>query len=257
MLAGTRANTPGGGPLTRVKDMDRAGLARNDFDRLRAEYVAREQRFAGSDIYSPFNPSNLFMVQQRQRAELALLARHGLSRLEGRRILEVGCGRGGVLLNYLSYGAEPQTLHGTDLLLDRLQDAHNRLPHLPLSCTDGQRLPYCDNSFDLILQYTVFSSILDDSLKSTLASEMMRVLGKPGGLIIWYDFWLNPTNKETRGIRPPEIRQLFPGCGFEFRRVTLAPPIARRVVPLSWLLGTVLEKLKLFNSHYLVAIQPA
>ena len=84
---------------------------------------------------------------------------------------------------------------------------------------------------------------------------MMRVV-KAGGLILSYDFWLNPTNPQTRGIRPSEIRRLFPGCRFEFQRITLAPPIARRSVPISWLLSAFLEKLSLFNSHYLVAIQP-
>ena len=53
----------------------------------------------------------------------------------------------------------------------------------------------------------------------------------------------------------PAIRALFPGCAFDFRRITLAPPLARRLVPFSWLLAYLLEKLKIFNSHYLVAIQ--
>ena len=42
-------------------------------------------------------------------------------------------------------------------------------------------------------------------------------------------FWLNPTNPQTRGVRPAEIRQLFPGCSFKFERITLAPPITRRL----------------------------
>ena len=42
-----------------------------------------------------------------------------------------------------------------------------------------------------------------------MAEEMVRVLRKPDGLIVWYDFWLNPTNKQTRGIRPTEIKKLF------------------------------------------------
>ena len=72
----------------------------------------------------------------------------------------------------------------------------------------------------------------------------------------WYDFWLNPTNPQTRGIRPAEIRRLFPNCRYEFHKITLAPPIARRVVPISWMLALFLESLKIFNSHYLVAIRP-
>jgi len=84
---------------------------------------------------------------------------------------------------------------------------------------------------------------------------MLRVL-KPNGIILWYDFWLNPTNPQTRGIRPKEIRELFPNCNFEFHKITLAPPIARRIVPLSWGLALFLEGLKIFNSHYLVVIRP-
>lgn len=225
-----------------------------DLDRLRTEYARRAQRFAGSDIYSPFNPAHLFMVQQRQRAMLRLLRQCGIYPLAGKRILEVGCGSGGVLLEFLGYGAEPPLLHGVDLLPDRLDEAHCRLPHLPLVCADGQSLPYPPASFDLVLQYTVFSSILDDSIKVSMAYEMLRVL-KPDGMIFWYDFWINPANPQTRGIRPAEIRRLFPGCAFTFRRVTLAPPIIRRLVRFSWVLCILLEGLKVLNSHYLVAIQ--
>ena len=83
----------------------------------------------------------------------------------------------------------------------------------------------------------------------------MRVLTRTG-MIVWYDFWLNPTNPQTRGIRLGEIRRLFPDCRLDVRCVTLAPPIARRVVPLSWTLALVLENLRALNSHYLVGIKP-
>lgn len=229
----------------------------SELKRVREEYDARERRLAGSDLYSPFNPASLFMSQRRQRAELGLLRRYGFSELQNCRILEVGCGRGGVLNNYLGYGAVAANLHGVDLLPDRLVDAKKRLPTLPLVCADGQHLPYEDASFDLLMQYTVFSSVLDESIRARMAAEMLRVLRKPGGLIVWYDFWLNPTNKQTRGIRPAEIKRLFPGCEFEFHRITLAPPVARVLVPVSWTAAALLEKIRLLNTHYLVAIRVA
>lgn len=167
-------------------------------------------------------------------------------------MLEVGCGRGGVLIEYLSFGTT--SLSGIDLLADRVVEAKARLPQGVLSCADGQRLPFASGSFDLVMQYTAFSSVLDDTVKVNMAREMLRVL-RPDGSIIWYDFWLNPTNSQTRGIRPAEIKQLFPGCVYTFRRVTLAPPIARRLVRVSWLACALLEKLRLFNTHYLVAIR--
>jgi hypothetical protein len=87
-----------------------------------------------------------------------------------------------------------------------------------------------------------------------MAQELLRVT-RPGGMILWYDFWLNPSNPQTRGIRPAEIKRLFPGCTFRFERITLAPPLARRLVPLSWGLSLLLEGVKIFNTHYLVAIR--
>lgn len=225
----------------------------DDLERLKAEYADRETRLAGRDLYSYLNVGYLYMSQQRQRDELGLLRAQGLTNLGDASILEIGCGRGGVLLEYLRYGPCPERLHGVDLLPDRVQSAHRLLPHLPLACADGQNLPYPAGAFDLVLQYTVFSSILDEPIKARMAGEMLRVL-KPGGLILWYDFWVNPTNPQTRGVRPAEIRRLFPDCRMQLERITLAPPIARKLAPISWLGCALLEKLKIFNTHYLAAI---
>jgi len=67
---------------------------------------------------------------------------------------------------------------------------------------------------------------------------------------------LNPTNPQARGIRPKEIKRLFPDCRYEFQRITLAPPITRKLASISWGLCLFLESLKIFNTHYLVAIRP-
>jgi ubiquinone/menaquinone biosynthesis C-methylase UbiE len=228
----------------------------NDLERLRVEYANREQKFANSVIYSPLDPSNTYYRQQLERHVLRVLNQEGFNPISGFSILDVGCGSGGILLNFLSYGSQPESLHGIDLLSNRLREAKKFLPHLPFVCADGQNLPYPEDSFDIVLQYTALSSILDNRVKKNVAREMLRVL-KQSGMILWYDFWLNPTNKQTRGIRPKEIRLLFPRCNFDFHRITLAPPISRRLVPISWGLAFLVEKLSLFNTHYLVAIKPA
>ena len=223
--------------------------------RLHQVYAERAERRGGNAAYSLGDPAHLFTIQGRQRAIVRRLGREGLWPLAGRDILEVGCGSGGVLLELLSYGADAERLHGTDLLAERVAVAHRRLPHVAVTCADGGRLPYGDKSFDLLLQFTMFSSILDQALCYTVANEMRRVL-KPGGLILWYDFWLNPMNRQTRGIRPPEIRSYFPNSQYSFERITLAPPLSRRLVPLSWAGAVALEAMGLFNTHYLAAIRP-
>jgi ubiquinone/menaquinone biosynthesis C-methylase UbiE len=227
--------------------------ADRDLARLRGEYARR--RADSSDRYSAFNPSHLYALHQRQRALTAPLRRHGIVSLAGKRILEVGCGDGGVLIEYLTYSAALPMLIGIDLLEDRLSDARRRAPCARLACANGQALPFPDAAFDLVLQYTAFSSILDDRIKSDMASEMRRVL-RPSGHIIWYDFWLNPTNPQTRGIRQPEMRRLFANCEIAVSRVTLAPPIARRLVPISWIAAAALERLTLLNTHFIALITP-
>jgi ubiquinone/menaquinone biosynthesis C-methylase UbiE len=222
--------------------------------RMRRIYADREKKLAGEDSYSLANPAYLFVIQQRQQAILRALQREGLIPLDNKKILELGCGTGGVLLEFLAFGASPGFLHGTDLLAERVSKARSRMPHLPLSCADGGRLPYPDRSFDLVLQFTVFSSILNQPVCYTVSQEMVRVL-KPDGLILWYDFWLNPFNKQTRGVRPHEIREYFPGSRLTFERITLAPPFARRLVPITWTGALLLEKLRLFNTHYLATIR--
>lgn len=227
-----------------------------ELDRIRVVYAAWERRFVGSDRYSASNPGTAFLVRQRRREVMKLLRCQGLDSLAGRTILELGCGDGGVLLELLDLGAAPERLHGTDLRHQPLRAARAQLPGVGLTCADGQRLPYASGAFDLVLQYTVFTSVLEDRVKANLAREMLRVLRRPSGLILWYDFWLNPINRQTRGIRPAELRRLFPHCRYELRRITLAPPIARRLARLSRQLCAGLERLKVLNTHYLALIRP-
>jgi SAM-dependent methyltransferase len=234
----------------------RSKVPMDEITRIRQEYASRANRLRGSDLYSLFNPAQLFTIQQRQRNIAKYLRKHGFYPLLDRSILEVGCGEGRVLLETLGFDASPRSLHGSDLLFDRLTHAHQAVASLPLTNADAQTLPYASHSFDLVMQLTVFSSILDKDIRSKVAHEMIRVL-KPDGAILSYDFWLNPANPYTCGIPPLEIKRLFPDCNCEFHRITLAPPIARKLVPVSWGLCLLLEELGIFNTHYLALIRPS
>lgn len=158
-----------------------AGAA--DIERLRAEYARRKLSPTVDSRDSLFNDGNLFTVQQRQRAMLHLLRKYGFNPLSGKRILEVGCGSGFVLHELLGIGAQADLLCGVDLLPERISAASKRLPTVSLAQADGQQLPFESGSFNLALQFTAFSSVLDPAIKRNLAGEMMRVL-RADGLII-------------------------------------------------------------------------
>ena len=220
--------------------------------RIRSVYSTR-----GKDArYSWFSEGHLFFVQERERYVLAALKRNGHSSLETKSILEVGCGTGYWLREFIKWGARPENITGIDLIPDRVEEARRLCPSgISIQCGSGVELGLPDETFDLVFQSTVFTSILEPSVKQQVASEMLRVVKKTG-MIIWYDFHVNnPWNPEVRGVKKQEILQLFGGCQTELERITLAPPLVRGVAPYSWLACYLLAKIPWLCSHYLGVIK--
>jgi SAM-dependent methyltransferase len=217
------------------------------------EYERRDREIP-ADYYALHHPVNLFFRQGRERAILQALRSAGLTPLAQRRILEIGCGRGEWFGMFRDFGMIGADIAGIDLSDRRVREARQRFPEADVRCGDASRLPWPDEFFDVVFQSTVFTSILDAEARRAVAAEMLRVL-KPSGIVLWYDFrYDNPGNTNVRGVTYRDIQSLFPGCRVATWNVTLAPPIARRVVPWSWSAAVLLEMTKLFNTHYVAVI---
>ena len=226
-------------------------------ERIAAEY-ARRGTSIPPDRYSPATPAQLLLRQSRERAVLAALRRAGMLPLAGRRILDVGCGAGQWLADFETWGADRAGLAGIDLLEDRIEAARTRLAGgADVRAGDASRLPWPSGHFDVVLQSTVFSSILDHAMRTAVAGEMARVLA-PGGVIVWNDFFVDsPGNRAVRGVRRREVAALFPGFRVDLRRVTLAAPLARAIAPHSQLAAIALEALRVLDTHYLGVLRRA
>jgi SAM-dependent methyltransferase len=225
-------------------------------ERIAAEY-ARRGTSIPPDRYSPATPAQLLLRQSRERAVLAALRRAGMLPLAGRRILDVGCGAGQWLVDFETWGADRAGLAGIDLLDDRIEAARTRLAGADVRAGDASRLPWPSGHFDVVLQSTVFSSILDHAMRTAVAGEMARVLA-PGGVIVWNDFFVDsPGNRAVRGVRRREVAALFPGFRVDLRRVTLAAPLARAIAPRSQLAAIALEALRVLDTHYLGVLRRA
>jgi SAM-dependent methyltransferase len=234
--------------------MDRSPDApESEADAVRARYARR----APLDWrYHRLNPAAMLAAQERERAIARLFLARGWRDLRERRLLEVGCGSGDNLLEMLRLGFAPEHLAGIELLDERYAAARSRLPAaLTLVHCDALHADIDEQSQDVVLQSTVFSSLLDDAFRRRLAERMWRWV-KPGGALLWYDFTVdNPRNADVRGVPTSQVRELFPHGRITAHRVTLAPPLARAAVRLHPALYTALNMLPPLRTHLLAWIE--
>lgn len=230
--------------------------SRVEENRIKAAYGKRNE-FIPANFYSLLKLPNLLRVQELERKLARVLTGSEHQPVGNKKILEVGCGCGLWLIEFLRLGARPENLAGVDLLEERIADAKELLPGATtLKCGNSEQLEFADGTFDIVFQSMLFSSILNRKSRREIASEMLRVLA-PKGTILWYDFFLtNPLNPDVRGLRQKDIAECFPNCRIQLRTTTLAPPVAREVSRNSTILYWLLSAVPFLRSHYFGSITP-
>ncbi len=222
----------------------------DEVQRIQRVYQGYQESGAATTRWDKRNPGNRAIVAERQSAVRRLLRDRGWLPLTDRRVLEVGCGAGAELARLLELGAEPKNLYGVDLLAERISDARARYPGLHFGVANAEHLGFPDSHFDLVMAFTLFSSILDGVMARQIATEIVRVL-KPGGAVLWYDFrYDNPRNPNVRGVPRPRIEALFPESQLRLRSTTLLPPLARRLGRATPLIYPMLAIVPLLRTHY-------
>jgi SAM-dependent methyltransferase len=222
-----------------------------EVQRLRSVYQEYTCRGLGSSKWSASNRGNDAIVRERSRKTLDCLKNAGFLPLSERRILDVGCGMGGVLAIFKDWGARPQNLFGVDLLPERIRKAREQCPEFTFHQANAESLPFAEGSFDLVVLFTVFTSILDPRMATNVAREISRVLRRKAA-ILWYDFrFNNPFNRHVRGMTRESISQLFPDFDLRLKPITLLPPLARRMGAMTDFLYPPLARIPFLRTHYL------
>jgi ubiquinone/menaquinone biosynthesis C-methylase UbiE len=208
-----------------------------------------------ADRYSLDNAGNRFNFEQlHERIKNQLNSLYG--DISTVKMLDLGSGELFWTREFIKLGIEYQNCIGSDILLWRLKKGSESEQGVESVAASAAQLPFPSESFDLVTQMTMMTSVLDTGIRKEIVLEMKRVL-KPGGYILWYDFrFNNPGNPYTRAIGRREIESLFYGLGLTCEKVTLLPQLARK-------LGVVLPGLLNFFSlfpilrtHYLALIGP-
>jgi SAM-dependent methyltransferase len=139
------------------------------------------------------NPSFVWRFGQERR--LAMVERY--IALEGRRVLDLGCGVGEYVRAFAREGADAL---GCDIELPRLIEARDRSAaggwqRTAFLAAAGEDLPFADRSLDVIVLNEVIEHVADD--RATLG-EVERVLRPGGRCVLFAPNRLYPF--ETHGI---------------------------------------------------------
>lgn len=226
----------------------------NEISRILNSYERRNT--IPKSRYDPLSPASFMQQQEKERLIIRLINKFNLIPLENKTLLEIGCGNASELLKFLQLGFSPKNLIGNELITDRANIAKQKVPsELKIIQSNALDLEFNENTFDIIYQSMVFSSILDEDFKKSLAKKIWGLLKKNGG-ILWYDFTFNnPMNKDVKGISKKDIIKLFPESKITSYRLTLAPPLARQVTKLNHRLYSLFNSTYFLRTHLLCWIQ--
>lgn len=109
--------------------------------------------------------------------------------LEGKRILDVGCGVGAYIEGFRRFSPH---VYGIDVELDRLSQAREKGA---VAAAASEHLPFADGSFDVVWLHEVLEHVSDDK---TAVQEALRCTRPGGHVIIFAPNRLYPF--ETHGV---------------------------------------------------------
>jgi ubiquinone/menaquinone biosynthesis C-methylase UbiE len=196
---------------------------------IREEYARRAVAPQCASQYSFLSETHATLVFERERALLAALGRHLRMPLEEAEILDVGAGTGTSLALLAAYGCNAKRLHGVDIVAERIERAQAQFPAFDLIVSDGYTLPFGDDSFDVVQQITMLSSVHEDALREAIVAEMRRVL-RPGGLFVSFDVTSTPVmpralNRLLSAGRRRPVGGNTPGANEAAVRLTPVRPV--------------------------------
>ena len=139
--------------------------------------------------------------------------------IKGKKVLEVGCGRGGGA-SYIARYLEPSQMTGLDIAdkaIDFCKKTH-LADNLDFIAGNAQQLPFSDNTFDVVINVESCHAYPDEA---EFLAEVKRVL-KPGGHLLCTDVRIND--------KMEILRQNVLNCGLKLlAEKDIAPNVVRAI----------------------------
>lgn len=183
------------------------------------------------------------------------------------KVLDVGCGTGRFILNLSR--EDGLTAYGCDVSMQMLKNAV-KAGNPRIICCLSERLPYMDNTFDLVVSVAVFHHLDSQEAVRRTIDEMLRVTKKGGRVVIWDANPLNPywrllfkrVAHDKEVMAPVPLKKIIlksAECSLEkievFKNGWIPDFIPEKLLPFFKFLEYILERapvIKLFSAHNVI-----
>jgi SAM-dependent methyltransferase len=225
---------------------DRAALAR-----LASVYRGYRRSERRRRAWDPANAGNVWI---RRELESAVRETGVLDSAGSVRVLDLGCGHGYWLRRLTELGVRPAHIAGVDALPERAAAASRAVAGASVIEADAAALPLPSRAYDVVLLFTVLSSVVDEERVEHILREAQRVVTPSGVVLVYEPRVPNPLNRATRRIGVRELSAVL-GPPVAQRTLTLVPPLARRLGRATDALYPLLVRVPLLRTHRLLVYQ--
>lgn len=144
---------------------------------------------------------------------------HQKKNLSEIKLLDVGCGKGGMIEYFISQGFSAQNCYGVDLSAARISAAQQQLPDVNFICGDALHQQFSSHRFDLITSFDLYSHIAKENEIIAGLKNVSKSLAS-NGVFLWYDIYSKdhfnaPQNVDSWGFNKHQMIQLAQNAGFE------------------------------------------
>lgn len=176
------------------------------------------------------NPEVAFQLFAFDRANIRALQRMEFDR-DTARVLDVGCGNGAGLVQFLRLGFRQDQMSGIDIDAERIERARKTLPAAEFKCESADAMSYATGSFDIVLESTMFVLLPSEEMARGIAREMVRVT-RPGGYLMLIDWrYSKPGSDVYKAMSKRRVAELFDVGGttslIAREKGALVPPVGR------------------------------
>lgn len=152
-------------------------------------------------------------------SEFILWYKKDVGKIQNVKLLDLGCGTGGILHYFFQNGFPNKNLTGIDLSDLRIKRAQQNFPDINFICGDAVHFKLENQKFDIITAFDLYSHLATKEELNTALKNVHHHLNE-NGIFLWYDIYAkdhfsSSTQADSAGFSKKQMLDFAACSNFE------------------------------------------